>query len=348
MKERFIIRRIKDDLDHDIQSIIDNKTKPLGALGQLERVAFQLARIQKSTTPNVEAPACFVFAGDHGLAKEGVSAYPAAVTQQMVNNFLDGGAAINAFCQQHAIELYIVDAGINADMPEQPQLIDRKIQHGTDNSLHGNAMIANDMGNALVAGAELIDEHIEQSACNIFLFGEMGIGNTASASLLMHLLTDIPLEQCVGRGTGLNDSGLAHKLSVLSQVIERHETTRSNPWLALPAVGGFEIAMMCGGMLAAAEHGKTVVVDGFIATAAVLVASKINPNILDYCLFAHQSDEAGHKALLNYLNAQPILALDLRLGEGTGAALALPVIQSAATFMRTMASFESADVNTAN
>lgn len=347
MKERFIIRRIKGELDDTIQSAIDNKTKPLGALGELESVAFKLARIQNTITPTIHSPACFVFAGDHGLAAEGVSAYPSEVTQQMVNNFLSGGAAINSFCQLNNVDLVIVDAGVNGDLPEHPRLINRKIKYGTANALQGPAMNANEMGECLVAGAELIDQYIEDSHSNVLMFGEMGIGNTASASLLMHLLSDIPLEQCIGRGTGLNDEGLQRKHSVLSQVAHQHEACRGNPWATLAAVGGCEIAMMCGAMLATAEHGQAILVDGFIASAAVLVASKMNPHILDYCLFAHQSDEAGHQALLQHLNAKPILKLNLRLGEGTGAALALPLLQSATVFMNEMASFESAQVSTA-
>lgn len=347
MKERFIIRPLKGDLDNQITDTINNKTKPLGALGQLERTAFQLAKIQGTNKPSLHNPCCFVFAGDHGLTEEGVSAYPQAVTAQMVENFLNGGAAISVFCKQHDIELTIVDASVNADLPEHPLLVNRKIKHATNNCLHKAAMTPNEMGECLVAGAELIDSNLGEADSDLFIFGEMGIGNTASASLLTHFLTDLSLSQITGRGTGLDDNGLANKLAVLEKVASVHEAAKGNPWTSLAAVGGCEIAMMCGAMLSAAEHGKAILVDGFIASAALLVASKINPAIRDYCIFAHQSDEQGHKALLNYLKATPLLKLNMRLGEGSGAALALPLVQSAIAFINEMASFESAQVSTA-
>ncbi len=326
-----------------LQSKIDQKTKPLGALGQLEALALQIGLCQNTLTPSLNKPCILIFAGDHGIAESGVSAYPQTVTAQMVANFLSGGAAISVLARQHGLELLVVDAGVNADLAAHPKLIAAKIGKGTQNCLTHPAMSAEDCAKALQAGAELVLQQYDYG-CNCIGFGEMGIGNTSSAALLMHCLTAIPLAQCAGRGTGLNDEQLQHKLGILQQALTRHPGI-TEPLAVLAAFGGFEIAMMVGAYLKAAELGMLIMVDGFIAGAALLVASKLNPQVLAYCVFSHVSNEQGHRALLARFNARALLNLDLRLGEGSGIALAFPLLQSAVLFLNEMATFAEAGVD---
>ena len=330
-------------LAETLQQKIDNKTKPLGALGLLETVALQIGCIQQSLTPILSNPQVLVFASDHGLAEAGVSAFPSEVTQQMVYNFLNGGAGINVFCYQHGLTLQVVDAGVNHDFPAHPQLIQAKIQAGTHNCLNQPAMSDSDCRQALQQGASIIDTLIAQD-CNTVILGEMGIGNTASASLLMHKLTGIALDDCIGNGTGLDVQGLAKKQQILQQVINKYPDIEQ-PLAVLATFGGFEIAMMVGAYLQAGQQKMTIIVDGFIASVALLVAVKLAPAVIDYCIFSHQSDEKGHGALLNYLQVQPLLKLNLRLGEGTGAVLAYPLVQSAIAFLNEMQSFQQANVS---
>lgn len=322
---------------------IDQKTKPLGALGHLETLALQIGLIQNSLTPRLNKPCLIVFAGDHGIAEAGVSAYPQAVTAQMVANFLAGGAAISVFARQHGMELRVVDAGVNADLDSHPELVDAKIARGTRNFLTEPAMTGQQCLAALQAGAEIVSRQ-HKLGCNCIGFGEMGIGNTSSAAVLMHLLTALPLTQCVGRGTGLNDEQLRNKLAVLQQALERHPDI-TEPLAALATFGGFEIAMMTGAYLKAAELGMLIPVDGFIASSALLVASRLHPEVLDYCVFSHVSREQGHQALLKHFNARALINLDLRLGEGSGIALAYPLLQSAVLMLNEMASFDEAGVD---
>ena len=330
-------------MEQALQHKIDTKTKPLGALGQLEQLAHQIGAIQQTLSPQLIKPAVVVFAGDHGIAKHGVSAYPQEVTFQMVANFLAGGAAINVFAQQHQINLKVVDAGVNFDFENAPNLIHAKIGHGTQSFLHQKAMTAAQVQACLDKGAEIVTE-IHETGCNIIGFGEMGIGNTSAASLLMSTLCAFPLEDCVGRGTGVNDKQLDNKLNVLKEAQQFHGQL-DTPLEILQTFGGFEIAQMAGAMLEAYRKNMVILVDGFIATSAFLVAYKMDAQILKNAIFCHQSDESGHKKLLGYFNAQPILKLNLRLGEGTGCALAFPIIQSAIAFLNDMASFESAGVS---
>ena len=339
----FVIAPLSSTLNADLQNKIDQKTKPLGSLGQLEALALQIGLCQNSLSPTLNKPCILIFAGDHGIVEAGVSAYPQAVTAQMVANFLSGGAAISVFARQHNIELLIVDAGVNADLNSHPKLIAAKIGKGTRNFLISPAMTLAECGLALKAGSELIFQQY-QKGCNCIGFGEMGIGNTSSAALLMHSLTHLPLAQCVGRGTGLNDSQLQKKLDVLQQAFIRHQNL-TKPLDILAAVGGFEIAMMVGAFLKAAELGMLILVDGFIAGAALLVAYKLHPQVLDYCVFSHVSSEQGHQALLQQFNAKPLLNLELRLGEGSGIALAYPLLQSALLFLNEMATFAEAGVD---
>lgn len=324
---------------------IDHKTKPLGALGLLESIALQLGLIQNTLSPQLNRPALLIFAGDHGVVEAGVSPYPQAVTAQMVLNFLRGGAAINVFARQHGFQLRVVDAGVNHMFDDHADLVKAKVAMGTRNFLTEPAMTLAQCEASLAAGAALSAQEIA-AASNVLAFGEMGIGNTSAASCLMSVLCDMPIAQCVGRGTGVDDAGLAKKTAVLEQALQVHQLDKPAAMQALATFGGFEIAMMAGAMLGAAQQGAVLLIDGFIATAALLVASRMQPDILHYCVFAHCSGEAGHRQLLEHLGAEPILDAGLRLGEGTGAVLAYPMVQAAVNFLNEMASFESAGVST--
>jgi nicotinate-nucleotide--dimethylbenzimidazole phosphoribosyltransferase len=328
-----------------LQARIDGKTKPLGSLGQLERLALQIGQIQQSLTPSLENPHLLVFAGDHGAARSGVSAYPQEVTWQMVENFLAGGAAINVFARHNGLQLQVIDAGVAHDFGARDGLVDAKIAFGTRNYLEQPAMSAAERDAALARGAA-IARGLADQGCTVIGFGEMGIGNTAAASLLTHQLTGTPLADCIGRGTGLDDAGLARKQALLAQAARRAALPADTDALTVLAeFGGFEIAMMTGAMLAAAERGLLLLIDGFIVTSALLVAAGIAPAIRDYCVFCHRSAEPGHLAQLQALHAEPLLDLGMRLGEGTGAALAWPLVRAAAAFLNEMASFESAGVS---
>lgn len=343
MKTQFDIQPISDRISKDLQHKIDFKTKPLGALGQLESIALQIGQIQNTLSPKIEQPHILVFAADHGLANEGVSAYPQEVTHQMVLNFLGGGAAINIFCKQHDIQLKVVDAGVNHIFQAHPNLIDAKIGLGTRSSLNQSAMDMKDVYGCIEKGAMLVETQVSKD-CKVIGFGEMGIGNTSSASLIMHYLTQQPIEICVGNGTGVNPEQYQHKVEVLKQTINHHGCL-TDPYEILSAVGGFEISQMVGAYLKAAENGLTILVDGFITSAAFALAYKINSQVKSYAIFSHQSHEKGHELLLEYLGAESILNLGLRLGEGTGSALVLPLIRSAVYFLNEMASFEEANVS---
>lgn len=337
-----------------LQQLIDNKTKPLGALGLLEKIALQAGLIQRSANPVIRHPQIVVFAGDHGIAASGlVNPYPQAVTAQMVLNFLHGGAAINVFCRQHALGLTVVDAGVNFDFEQSTsskKLVREKIGHGTRNYLEGDAMSRDEAIQAIEAGKRIVD-NLYLEGCNCIGLGEMGIGNTSSAALIMSYITGIPVEECAGRGTGVNDSQLVTKKATLRRAFELHQPSivhSPDPVDAvtiLQHVGGFEIAMMTGAYLKAAERKMIILVDGFITTSAILLARLIDPAITDSCIYSHTSGEQGHERMLQYLGAAPLLNLSMRLGEGTGAAMAYPLLQSAVNFLHEMASFESAGVS---
>ncbi|MFA5924185.1 MAG: nicotinate-nucleotide--dimethylbenzimidazole phosphoribosyltransferase [Methylococcaceae bacterium] len=339
----FVICSRSETLGSLLQAKIDQKTKPLGALGQLESLGLQIGLCQNTLTPHLNKPCIIIFAGDHGIVESGVSAYPQTVTAQMVANFLSGGAAISVFARQHKLELLIVDAGVNADLTSHPGLIDAKIGKGTKNFLTQSAMTIDACTEAIQAGAERVFQQ-HDDGCNCIGFGEMGIGNTSSAAMLMHCLTAMPLAQCVGRGTGLNDDQLHNKVGILQQALKQHKGI-TEPLDVLATFGGFEIAMMVGAYLKAAELGMLIMVDGFIASTALLVAYKLHPQVLDYCVFSHVSSEQGHQVLLDQLNAKALLKLDLRLGEGSGIALAYPLLQSAVIFLNEMATFAEAGVD---
>jgi nicotinate-nucleotide--dimethylbenzimidazole phosphoribosyltransferase len=331
-------------LTSELQNKINQKTKPIGALGALETLALQIGLIQNTVKPKLIKPTMLVFAGDHGIVSEGVSPFPQAVTAQMVLNFLAGGAAINVFARQNGFDLWLVDSGVNYDFELATHLIHAKVGMGTRNFLYEPAMSEKECEQALTSGIKIAQRAMADE-CNVFGFGEMGIGNTSSASCLMSVLCGESLRACVGRGTGLDEIGLANKIDVLQRALDHHQPMKTNPIAVLATFGGFEIAMMTGAMLGAAQGGAVLLIDGFIATSALLVAAKIQPNILQYCVFSHCSDELGHKLMLEHLQAKPLLNLGLRLGEGTGAALAYPIVQAAVNFLNDMASFQSAGIS---
>lgn len=329
-------------MDKRLKHKIDLKTKPLGSLGKLEEIAVKIGTIQQSTEPEINRPTMLVFAGDHGITDAGVSPFPKEVTQQMVMNFLQGGAAINVFCRQHQINLKVVDAGVDFDFPEKTGLVHAKIARGTRNILNEPAMSRETCMAAMEKGKELVDKEF-LDGCNTIGFGEMGIGNTSSASLLMHKYSGFSIEHCTGRGTGHDDEGLKRKIAILSEASKKHRTADSLDILA--AYGGLEIAMMCGAMIRAKEKGMLILVDGFISTAAMMAASAMEQDVLDNAFFCHASAESGHSLMLDFLNVDPIVDLGMRLGEGSGAAVVFPIIQSAVNFLNEMASFEDAGVS---
>ncbi len=332
------------DLAPALQHKIDRKTKPVGSLGRIEQLALQLGLIQRSLTPRLHRPHVLVCAGDHGAARAGVSAYPQEVTWQMVENFLAGGAAINVLARQSGMALIVADAGVNHDFGPRDGLLNAKVAPGTANYIEGPAMTSQQCATALKHGADAV-RGLATAGCNVIGLGDMGIGNTASASLLTHCLTGLPLPACVGRGTGLDDAGLARKRELLAKALARWQDRSEEPLQILARFGGFEIAMLTGAMLAAAEAGIIVIIDGFIVTSALLVAHRLQPAVRDYCVFAHCSEEAGHRGQLEHLKGEPLLDLGLRLGEGTGAALAYPLLKAACAVLDEMASFESAGVS---
>jgi nicotinate-nucleotide--dimethylbenzimidazole phosphoribosyltransferase len=328
----------------ELQHVIDTKTKPPGSLGRLESLGLQIGLIQRTVRPRIERPAMIVFAGDHGIAAEGVSPFPQEVTVQMVANFIAGGAAINALSKASGMTLEVVDAGVASASPAAEGFVDAAIRRGgTRNFAHEPAMTRDEALQAIARGAERVRHHAALGT-NVIGFGEMGIANTSAAACLMSRICKIEIDACVGRGTGLDDAGLNHKRDVLAAALKKHALS-ADPIGTLATFGGFEIAMIAGGFLAAAEARMTILVDGFIVTSALLVAHAINPAVLDYCVFAHASDETGHARMLDFFDAKPLLQLGLRLGEGTGAALALPLLRAAVAFINEMASFESAGVS---
>lgn len=332
-----------DALAARLQHRIDRKTKPLGALGRIESLALRIGLILGSDLPRLESPQLVVFAADHGIAAQGVSAYPQEVTVQMVANMLAGGAAISVFTRQHGLALTVVDCGVAADIPAQPGLVIAKAAKGTADCTQRRAMTRQECERAIDHGAALVT----QLPGNVLLLGEMGIANTSSAAMLMSRLTGLPVERCAGRGTGLDDAALARKIEVLSRALRLHDRAQE-PLDALAALGGLEIATMVGAVMQAAHERRVIVVDGFIATSAVAVAAALSPAVLQRCVFSHCSAESGHAAWLARLGAQALLDLGLRLGEGSGAALAWPLLKSAELMLHDMASFDAAGVSEKN
>ncbi len=322
-----------------LQHKINRKTVPRGALGRMAALALHLGQILGTTEPHLVQPQLVVFAADHGIAARGVSAYPSEVTRQMVGNFLAGGALVSVLARQHGIAQTVVDCGVCGDFAPAPGLLLRKIAPGTQDCSRGPAMTAVQCGQALDNGVELV----KALPGNALLLGEMGIGNTSAATLLVARLAGIDVADITGAGTGLDAAGIARKTLVLREALAVNAGA-VEPLAALAALGGFEIATMVGSVLQAAAERRVVVVDGFIASAAVLVAQRLAPHALQRCVFAHRSDERGHARLLRLLGAEPLLDLRLRVGEGSGAALAWPLLESACRILGEMASFESAGV----
>ncbi|MGF1694150.1 nicotinate-nucleotide--dimethylbenzimidazole phosphoribosyltransferase [Vibrio lamellibrachiae] len=336
------------DFSQQIQHRIDQKTKPLGALGQLEGLAYQLALIQSQSYDAavkniaINKPTVVVFAGDHGIADEGVSIAPSAVTQQMVLNFLQGGAAINCFCRVNDVAMKVVDTGILLPVEHSStDFIVQRLGDRTQNLSKQAAMSKETVLDGIELGKSLIKDIISQGS-NVVMFGEMGIGNTSSASAILAVLSKRDVGSCVGLGTGINPEQLEKKIELVTQGVARCSSL--DPISVLSEVGGFEIVQMVGAFIGAYEQKTPVIVDGFIVTAAAYVASIIKAECREYMIFSHQSKEAPHQYLLEELKAEPLLDLSLRLGEGTGAVLAMPLIRAAAEFYNNMASFEDAGV----
>lgn len=324
---------------------IDQKTKPLGALGRVEELAVQLAVIQQSLTPRVDNKRLFVFAGDHGVVDEGVSAFPAKVTVQMVENFLAGGAAINAFCRQYAIDLKVVDMGVNGHFSDHPQLLHHKVAAGTANLAVRPAMTRSQALQALENGARAFLEQQRPAPCQIVGMGEMGIGNTSSATAIICAATGLAVRQGVGRGTGVDDEGLRRKCEVIDRALRLHQPAAGNGLELLETLGGFELGGIAGATLAAAGQGCCVVLDGIISTAAGLIAYLLCPEVAGYLVSGHRSVERGQQAALELMGLSPVIDLDFRLGEGTGAAVTINLAELACRIMREMASFNEAGVD---
>lgn len=323
------------------QAALDAKTKPPGALGRLEALAHHIACLQNTLHPTIDAPQVVVFAADHGIAAQGVSAYPAVVTAQMVHNFVSGGAAVCVLARAHDATLHIVDAGVNADLSALSLVRHHKIAWGTNDFSLTAAMSAEAVYLALATGAKIV----QTLPGNTFIPGEMGIGNTSSAAALMAAITDLPLSACIGRGTGIDDARFAHKQQLLGQALRRW--TGGDIYRALQQYGGLEIAMMTGALIEAARERRFIIVDGFVVSVAVLLASRVAPEVLSCCVFAHGSAEAGHGPLLQWLGVSPLLQWQMRLGEASGAVLVLPLLRAACHIMNNMATFSTAGVASA-
>lgn len=327
-----------------LQAKIDDLTKPKGSLGRLEELALQAGLIQQTLTPELRHPQNIVFAGDHGIVDEGVSIAPKEVTWQQVCHFThpQGTGGVNFLCRQHGFTLKVVDAGVDYDLPRDRGIIDLKVGRGTRNFLHGPAMTLEEMDKCLAGGASVVRQCFDEGS-NVISFGEMGIGNTSPSSIWMSYFTGIPLAECVGAGSGLDNEGVHHKYDVLRRSMEAYTGDGS----ALDIIrwfGGFEMVMAVGAMLQAAGLKMIILVDGFIMTACMLAASKLHPEVLDYAVFGHCGDESGHRKMLDALGAKPLLNLGLRLGEGTGAICAYPILDSAIRMINQMDTFSGADI----
>lgn len=341
----FNIVKPDENLRVSIQEKIDNLNKPKGSLGRLETLAMQVCMVQQTLSPALHHPCHLLFGGDHGIEKEGVSVSPRDVTWQQMINFTHGGGGVNMFCRQHGFKLRIIDMGVDHDLSNIPGIINRKIARGTRNFLHEAAMSEAEFNRAIDTGIELVDDcHAEN--CNIICMGEMGIANTSPSSIWMHLFGNIPLDECIGVGAGLDNPGMKHKREVLSAAVAHFIANNANPLteLCIRHFAGFEMAAAIGAMLHAAELKMLVMVDGFIMSACALAAYQLYPNVLSYMIFGHCGDESGHGRMLSLMHAQPLLHLGLRLGEGTGALCSYPIIQSAVNMVNEMNNFDNAKI----
>ena len=334
----FDIERPDEALRQAIQQKIDNLNKPKGSLGRLESLAMQICLIQQTLSPSLSHPCHLLLGGDHGIEREGVSVSPREVTWQQMINFTRGGGGVNMFCRQHGFDLTIVDVGVDYDLTPYPAILNRKIARGTRNFLHEPAMTEAEFDEALRVGVDLVDA-CHHKGCRILSIGEMGIANTSPSSIWMHLYTGIPLQECIGAGAGLDDEGIRHKYEVLSKAVENYDG--SNP---IAYFGGYEMVTAIGAMLRAAELHLIILIDGFIMTACALAACQLYPAAKDYMIFTHSGDESGHQRMLDYLHAEPLLRLGLRLGEGTGALCAFPIVDSAVRMMNEMNNFDNANI----
>lgn len=343
MLEALTIPPVHDAMRDEIQQAIDIKTKPPGSLGKIEALAMQMALVQGTLTPKSDPGHLLIFAGDHGLVEEGVSAWPQDVTAQMVLNFLGGGAAANVFADANGIGLTVLDAGVACDLPGLPSLRKAGIRKGTRNSAREDALTREETERALTFGAEAAAAAVIEGA-QVIAVGEMGIGNTSAASLITAAIDGIDIDQLVGPGAGLDGDGLVHKRNVLRRALSRHPG-RLEPVDALSAFGGLEICAIAGSIIGAAANRALVLVDGFIASAAALAVLRARPEIEPYLVFAHRSKEPGHRLMLDGVQSEPLLDLEMRLGEGTGALLAFPMLRAACAMLCRMATFEAAGVS---
>ena len=342
----FDIQPVNKSLQAAIQEKIDNLNKPKGSLGRLEELAMQVCLVQQTLSPSLYHPCHLLLGGDHGIEREGVSASPREVTWQQMINFTHGGGGVNMFCRQHGFKLRIVDVGVDYDLSSVPGIIDRKIARGTKNFLYEPAMSDEEFNQAIQVGCDLVDECVAEG-CRILCVGEMGIANTSPSSIWMHLFGDIPLIDCIGAGSGLDKPGIRHKYEVLRKAMERYEaytSSFSSSLSPLQYFGGFEMITAIGAMLRGAEQHLIALIDGFIMTACAIAAIKLYPAVQDYMIFTHCGDERGHGDMLGIVGARPLLSLGLKLGEGTGALCAFPIIDSAVRMMNEMNNFDNARI----
>ena len=341
----FNIQPVNREMQAAIQQKIDNLNKPKGSLGRLEELAMQVCLIQQTLEPSTAHPCHLLLGGDHGIEREGVSVSPREVTWQQMINFTRGGGGVNMFCRQHGFKLRIVDVGVDYDLSNVSGIINRKIARGTKNFLYEPAMSEEEFDRAIAVGVDLVDACIAEG-CRVLSIGEMGIANTSPSSIWMHLFGNIPLEECIGAGAGLDTPGIRHKYEVLSQAVEHYHHWSENQSQVAPLryFGGYEMIAAIGAMLRAAEQHLIILVDGFIMTACAIAAVQLYPAAQDYMVFTHCGDESGHKKMLDIVQAKPLLHLGLRLGEGTGALCAFPIIDSAVRMMNEMNNFDNAKI----
>ena len=341
----FDIHLVDRSMQAVIQAKIDNLNKPKGSLGRLEELAMQVCLVQQTLEPSLAHPCHLLLGGDHGIEREGVSVSPREVTWQQMINFTRGGGGVNMFCRQHGFKLRIVDVGVDYDLSDIPGIIDRKIACGTKNFLYEPAMTEEEFDKAIQVGAELVDDCVKEG-CRILSIGEMGIANTSPSSIWMHLFGNIPLNECIGAGAGLDTPGIRHKYEVLSKAVANYKASPKQGSLegSLSYFGGFEMIAAIGAMLRAAEQHLIILVDGFIMTACAIAAIRLYPASQDYIIFTHCGDESGHKRMLDIVDAKPLLHLGLRLGEGTGALCAFPIVDSAVRMMNEMNNFDNSKI----
>ena len=339
----FDIHPVNRSLEQAIQAKIDNLNKPKGSLGRLEELAMQVCLVQQTLEPSLAHPCHLLLGGDHGIEREGVSVSPREVTWQQMINFTRGGGGVNMFCRQHGFKLRIVDVGVDYDLSDIPGILNRKIARGTKNFLYEPAMSEEEFDQAIQVGVDLVDACCAEG-CRVLSIGEMGIANTSPSSIWMHLFGNIPLDECIGAGAGLNNDGIRHKYEVLKKAVDRFNGLNGQPIKPIMFFGGFEMVAAIGAMLRAAEQHLIILVDGFIMTACAIAAIRLYPASQDYMIFTHCGDESGHQRMLDIVGAKPLLHLGLRLGEGTGALCAFPIVDSAVRMMNEMNNFDNAKI----